>query len=128
MKKQKWRLLFILVAMSIATSCVSRPLTLPAASKTLLYPAVEAPDLTGEVFREGSHELLTNVIVEVFSQGKDRSIRRGKTNDKGQFKFALPEGAYMLQFSLLGYDRVRQPVDVKRTAKMRLEIGLPLGT
>ena len=112
----------------LANSCASRRLTLPTSSKTLIYPLMETPELAGEVYREGTRELLSNVIVDVFSPGRDGSIRRTKTNGKGQFKFALPAGAYTLQFSLLGFDRVRQPVTVKGSAKTRLGVGLPLGT
>ena len=122
------RAMLVLGCFVLANSCASRRLTLPAASKTLIYPSVEAPELAGEVYREGTRELLSNLIVDAFSSGKDRSIRQTKTNGKGQFKFALPAGMYTLQFSLIGFDRVRQPVDVKGSAKTKLEIGLPLGT
>lgn len=117
---------FLLVAAAI--SCGRHRYDLPPASKTLIYPEVEAPSLWGRVVRDGTQEALSGVIVEVLLPNSDKMVRMVMTNDKGQFRFALPQGSYVLQFSLLGFDRVRQPVQTKGSRGQQLEVGLPLGT
>ena len=109
-------------------SCGRHSYVLPHASKTLIYPEVDAPGLWGRVVRDGTQEVLSGVIVEVLLPNSDKKIRMVMTNDKGQFRFALPKGSYVLQFSLLGFDRVRQPIRTKGSRGQQLEVGLPLGT
>lgn len=121
-----WLGSLILIAAMI--SCGRRPHGLPPASKTLIYPEVEVPGLWGRVVRDGTQEGLPGVIVEVFLPNSDKMVRKGMTNNKGHFRFALPQGSYVLQFSKLGFDRVRQPVQTNRLRGQQLELGLPLGT
>jgi hypothetical protein len=84
--------------------------------------------LAGKVVRDGTEEALANVIVEAFHPSSDRSLRVGKTDASGRFRFSLAPGSYVLQFSLLGYDRVRQPVENNGSGRPEIEVGLPLGT
>ena len=117
---------FLLVAATI--SCGRPRYDLPPASKTLIYPEVDAQGLWGRVVRDGTQEALSGVIVEVLLPTSDKMVRMVMTNDKGQFRFALPQGSYVLQFSRLGFDRVRQPVQTRGLTGQQLEVGLPLGT
>ena len=68
------------------------------------------------------------VIVEVLLPSSDKRIRVARTGANGQFRFTVPPGSYVLQFSLLGFDRVRQPVQTDKSRGERFEVGLPLGT
>ena len=94
----------------------------------MIYPPVSADVLAGRVVRDGTQETLANVIVEAFHANSDKPVRVVKTDARGRFSFRLPSGSYVLQFSLLGYDRVRQPVENKRGGGKELEVGLSLGT
>jgi Carboxypeptidase regulatory-like domain len=117
------------LALSIALwGCAARHYALPPASKTLIYPPVTAGVLAGKVVRDGTQEPLRNVIVEVFRPNADKPFRAAKTDSNGHFQFTVPLGSYVLQFSLLGYDRVRQPVEYTGSGQPQVEVGLPLGT
>ena len=120
---------FVVLVLSIAVcGCATRHYTLPPASKTLIYPSVQAGVLAGKVVRNGTQEALANVIVEAFRPNSDRPLRVSKTDSNGRFRFSLPPGNYVLQFSLLGYDRVRQPVEYNVSGRLGVEVGLPPGT
>ena len=90
--------------------------------------SVQASVLAGKVVRNGTQEALANVIVEAFRPNSDRPLRVSKTDSNGRFRFSLPPGNYVLQFSLLGYDRVRQPVEYNVSGRLGVEVGLPPGT
>lgn len=117
------------LALSIAVyGCAARRYSLPPASKTLIYPTVTAGILAGTVVRDGTQEALANVIVEAFRPNEDEPFRVKKTDSMGRFWFGVAPGSYVLQFSLLGYDRVRQPVENNGSGGAPIEVGLPLGT
>lgn len=118
----------ILLQMVLAVSCVRHRYDLPPASKTIVYPQVEVEGVRGRVVRSGTEEALPGVIVEVLLPNSGKRVRVATTGANGQFRFALPEGSYVLQFSLLGFDRVRQPVQTNKSRGQQLEVGLPLGT
>lgn len=120
--------LAILVLSIAVCGCATRHYTLPPASKTLIYPSVAAGVLAGKVVRDGTREAPADVIVEAFRPNSDRPLRISKTDSNGRFRFSLPPGSYVLQFSLLGYDRVRQPVENNGSGRPEVDVGLPLGT
>ena len=121
-------LLAILTLTLAVCGCATRRYALPPASKTLIYPSVAAGVLAGKAVRDGTQEALADVIVEVYRPNTDRPLRISKTGSNGRFRFNLPPGIYVLQFSLLGYDRVRQPVEINGSGRPEIDVGLPLGT
>lgn len=124
----RWTCAIAVLALSIAGSGCARRYSLPPASKTLIYPSITAGVLTGRVVRDGTQEALANVIVEAFRPNDDKPFQVKKTDSMGRFRFSVGPGSYVLQFSLLGYDRVRQPVDNHGSGGPPIEVGLPLGT
>lgn len=123
-----WGMLAISLQTVALVSCIRHRYDLPPASKTLIYPQVDIQGLRGRVVRDGTQEPLAGVIVEVLLPSSDKRIRVARTGANGQFRFTVPPGSYVLQFSLLGFDRVRQPVQTDKSRGERFEVGLPLGT
>ena len=94
----------------------------------MIYPTAKVSMVAGVVVRDGTTEVLQGVIVEVFILHGDKALRISKTDQSGRFRFDLRPGAYILQFSFVGYDRVRQPIELTSSAPKTIEVGLPLGT
>ncbi len=95
---------------------------------TMIYPSVKVRAAAGKVVREATQEPLSNVIVEVFNVTERKPVRVGRTDHEGRFRFKLAPGSYILQFSLFGYDRVRQPITISASGSPEIVLDLPLGT
>ena len=121
-------LLFAILGLGLGFGCSRRHYSLPPVSMTQIYPSIKVRAAVGRVVRSGSQEALSNVIVEVFTVTDQKPVRVGGTDHEGRFRFKLAPGSYVLQFSLFGYDRVRQPITISASGSPEILLDLPLGT
>jgi hypothetical protein len=87
-----------------------------------LVLSAQGSEITGVVVDARTGRPLSGVLVSI--EGQPISV---STDAEGRFRLAVPPGPYMIALSLVGYARVRQPVEVSAREAPPLTIQLSEG-
>jgi hypothetical protein len=80
--------------------------------------------------KQGDHEPLSNVLIEIQGPGNDSTIKRTTTNEHGRFRIGrVAEGTYKFKTTLNGFQSVMGTITVSKKAMRHdeIKIEVPVG-